>query len=96
LKLNLPDCFTAVVGDMYINVETGAADPDLSMQTCSDADNFNSSIARLNPFVRRGQRAWKRHESLLSYLRVSLIVSWKWEKNTYGHIREELKCFQRF
>lgn len=51
LKLNPLHRLAAVVGDMDIDVKTGAADPDLSMQTSSDSDNFHRGIAELGPLV---------------------------------------------
>jgi hypothetical protein len=51
LKLNLLDILPAIVDDMYIDVDAGSADPDLSVKTSRYSYDIEDTVAGFNPLV---------------------------------------------
>ena len=89
LKLDLLYRLAAIVDDVNIDVEAGSANPDLSMEPCSNPNNFDSGVAGFDPFVGGSQGAWQRHESLLSCIIVSCAIQKTDNGHTYGHRQKE-------
>jgi hypothetical protein len=57
LKLNLLDSLTTIVGNVNIDVDARSANPDLPVQASCYSDNFDGSITRFEPLVRRSEGA---------------------------------------
>lgn len=57
LELDLLDGLATIIGYVNVDIDARSADPDLPVQASCDSDNFDGSIARFQPFVRRGERA---------------------------------------
>lgn len=51
LQFDFPDRLTAVVHNVHINVNTGAADPDLPMQTGCYFHDIQVNVASFDPLV---------------------------------------------
>jgi hypothetical protein len=56
LQLDFLDLLATVVGDVNVNVDTRSADPDLTMQTCSNSDDFDAKVVRFGPLVSSSER----------------------------------------
>jgi hypothetical protein len=56
LQLNLFDHLAAVVGDVDVDVDARPTNPDLPMEACCDANDFQGSLTRFDPLV--GCRKW--------------------------------------
>jgi hypothetical protein len=51
LKLDLLDGFATFVGDVHINVDACAANPNLTMQSSSQSNHLNGSLTRFDPLI---------------------------------------------
>lgn len=51
LQFDLPNRLAAMVHNVNINVDAGAADPDLPMQTGCDFNDIYGSVTSFDPFV---------------------------------------------
>lgn len=74
LEFNLLDSFSAVVGDMYVDVDAGPADPNLSVESSRHSYDIERGFTGLDPLIGGSEGTREGHEGLLSCSLVSCIL----------------------